>query len=348
MNYFNSIWILIPAYKPQENLITIVETLATQFNIIIVDDGSGQEFGSIFSSVGSIPNVTFLQHSINRGKGQALKTGLDFLNITHLDCQGVITVDADGQHAPMDVEKLAIAMLKAPDDFFLGVRSFGKDTPLRSKFGNNITKILFRIITGYPLQDTQTGLRGIPKLLFPELISLKASRYDFELEMLLHLCNKRVALNQIPITTIYENNNASSHFNPLVDSARIYFVFIRFFAVSLLTALIDYLVFTLVWLIGGGLLTSITSSRLVAGIFNFSMNRGVVFKSTSNIIPQLIKYIALVVAFMFVSFLAIETLSSKFNINIIFAKLISEGILFIASFSVQRIFIFNTWAPKND
>ena len=60
-----------------------------------------------------------------------------------------------------------------------------KNIPLRSRFGNKFTKIIFRLFSGVKINDTQTGLRGIPASLLPDLIKLKTTGYDFELDMLI-------------------------------------------------------------------------------------------------------------------------------------------------------------------
>ncbi len=78
------------------------------------------------------------------------------------DVAGVVTADADGQHAPEDIERVADVLAAQPEALVLGARSFGDDVPLRSRFGNILTRGIMHALLGRKLTDTQTGLRGIP------------------------------------------------------------------------------------------------------------------------------------------------------------------------------------------
>jgi hypothetical protein len=126
------------------------------------------------------------------------------------------------------VGAVAAALGRKRAHVVLGTRSFGRDVPLRSRLGNLLTRKLMRVLTGQRLADTQTGLRGIAREVFPQLLSIEANRYDFELDALL-ACRERWVIEELPIRTIYLDGNASSHFRPIVDSIRIYWVLIRFF-----------------------------------------------------------------------------------------------------------------------
>ena len=110
----------------------------------------------------------------------------------------------------------------------MGIRSFDTGVPWRSQFGNNLTRRIFQLFTRIDLHDTQTGLRAIPRSLLPRLLEVKANRYSFELEMLLIASRDRISLVQKPIQTVYLDGNSDSHFNPVLDSLRIYWVFVRY------------------------------------------------------------------------------------------------------------------------
>jgi glycosyltransferase involved in cell wall biosynthesis len=193
-------------------------------NIIVVDDGSGENYHAVFSQLPA--NVIQLRHSINRGKGYALKTGYQHLHELS-STSPVITVDADGQHLPEDVKKIYEHARQHPHHYILGVRGFNKNVPWRSQFGNNLTKKLCQRLHGLTLDDTQTGLRSTPAWLQRNALNIRANHYEFELECLLMAHQNNVGLIQIPINTVYIENNQSSHFNPLLDSIRIYYVLFR-------------------------------------------------------------------------------------------------------------------------
>lgn len=213
--------ILIPAYKPNMKMIELTETLLNEGYIItVVDDGSGEEFKEVFSSLNS--KVKLLTHEVNKGKGCAMKTGFAYILENYPESQGVITVDADGQHLPEDIQKVKEKMLKNKNKIVIGSRLFKGEVPLRSRFGNSVTKFVFAVVSGLRLEDTQTGLRGIPYSLLKEMLSLEGERYEYEMNMLMYIAKKKIPLVEVPIETVYIEDNASSHFNTIKDSAKIY------------------------------------------------------------------------------------------------------------------------------
>ena len=216
----DEIVILIPAFEPDEvRLPELVRQLRRTFrHLVLVDDGSTKgkaAFESVRAEVDAV-----LVHEVNRGKGAALKTGFAWIRAHLPDAKGVVTADADGQHAPTDIVRVAEATVGHPDGLVLGVRAFVGNVPLRSRFGNWWSRWLFRLLTGLPIQDTQTGLRGIPASLLPRMLEIPGDRYEYELRMLVDARRHPAPPRQLPIETIYINENASSHFRPFTDTVR--------------------------------------------------------------------------------------------------------------------------------
>jgi glycosyltransferase involved in cell wall biosynthesis len=339
--------VLIPAYRPSAGLIDLVRDLTARGvpAIVVVDDGSGAPFRGIFDQAAQLPNVQVLRHAVNQGKGAALKTGINYSHVLFPGLAGVITADADGQHHPEDIERVAASLLTHPDSLVLGVRTFDDAVPLRSRFGNILTRRLMQALVGTKLQDTQTGLRGIPLGMFERLLRIEARGYEFELEMLIAARQMSVPVVEEPIRTIYEPGNKSSHFNPLTDSMKIYFVLLRFSSVSLITALLDNLVFYFVWKKTGFVLESQVAGRVVAVIFNYSMVRKTVFASEEGHQVLLPRYLLLVASSGTASYLGIQFLTSRFGVNAMPAKLFVETLLFFVNFAIQRMFIFREARP---
>lgn len=336
----NSICIVIPAFNPKPVLYDIASQLSDSYPVIIIDDGSDDEYQNIFEKIKQCPNVSILKHAVNLGKGSALKTGFNYFLLNFPGSPGVVTADADGQHSISDIISVSDKLLSMPKKLHLGTRNFDSDVPARSKIGNIATKYIVKLFSGISISDTQTGLRGIPTLFLDNLLKIKTNGYDFELEMLLLACEKKIAIEETMIETIYEDGNKSSHFNPLLDSLKIYLVFFRFSILSILTAVIDYFVFSIAWIISSNILLSTAIARFFAGTFNFIFAKKAVFLSKNNILLELSKYILLVIVLMFISYALVTTLVIFLSINIFAAKFISEGILFFASFAMQRIYIF--------
>lgn len=337
--------LLIPAYQPNEKLIQLVRSLR-EFHpnqrIIVVDDGSDADKSPIFTEICDY-NIELLKHAKNRGKGQALKTGFKhWITSSSANASGIVTADADGQHLHKDVMHISDSFMKNPLVLYLGVRQFNKASiPWRSRFGNKLTKFVLRLFTKVPLQDTQTGLRAIPRKLIKEVLhKSKTSGYDFELEMLLTAQEKQIVIEQISISTVYLDNNSSSHFNPLIDSIKIYFVFIRFAAISLLSAAIDFTLFSFIYWAKKNIFLAVVVGRILSATFNFQLNHLLAFKTKKKFFPAACKYTSLAVFLGLIAYSLIKFINS-FGINVYSSKIIAEIALFILSFTIQHLFIFN-------
>jgi glycosyltransferase involved in cell wall biosynthesis len=226
--------LIIPAFEPGAALTALVRDFSHEgFPIVVVDDGSGESFRGIFEELKSWQSISVLRHPSNLGKGQAIKTALRFY-LAHRNplSVGVITADADGQHATADVLEIARQFTKSPDRLWLGVRPPSRTAPWRSRIGNQLSRYSVAKLAGVSLVDTQTGLRGIPLSLIPRLLKIPHSRYEFELAMLLLAIDQRYPIAELPIQTIYRDRNKCSHFRPLLDSLLVYSVFWRYAARS--------------------------------------------------------------------------------------------------------------------
>lgn len=223
--------VLIPALKPCSRLLDVIGGLLageSSLRIILVDDGSPAECEAIFQEAQRLPRVELIRHDRNRGKGAALRTGMGRFLDTAANHEVLVTADADGQHLPADILSVAERARKHSDSLVIGCRSFSGPVPFRSRFGNDLTRLIFRLLSGRKLADTQTGLRAIPPRLLDRLLAVQANRYEFELEMLMIASRLGVPFEIVPIQTVYLEGNVASHFNPLLDSIRIYWVFVRY------------------------------------------------------------------------------------------------------------------------
>jgi putative flippase GtrA len=278
---------------------------------------------------------------VNLGKGAALKTGLNYVACNYPASAGAVTADADGQHSLADILATAQGLSATPRSVVLGARQFDGDVPGRSKFGNTITRYIMRAVTGQKLTDTQTGLRGIPMDFIPDLLRSKATGYDFELDMLVQCKYTNRHIREVPIATIYIDQNRSSHFNPLLDSMRIYFVFIRFAAVSLTTAGIDNLVFILALRFSSTIWICMVTARLVAAAFNYYANKRGVFHSKATNTTALPKYWLSMLVAGALSYGLIQLIVSYTRLGVVSAKMSAETIMFFFSFVIQRDFVFS-------
>jgi putative flippase GtrA len=335
--------IAIPAFQPEAKLVALVGDLRalTGAPIVIIDDGSGEECRGFFEQAARIPAVTVLRHAINLGKGAALKTAFNYALCEWPELCGVVTADADGQHLPEDILRVAQRLEEEPDSLVLGTRVFDNDVPLRSRIGNTLTVGVMRIVTGQHLNDTQTGLRGVPRALLLHMLRILANGYEFELDMLLVCKHREIPIVGVPIRTVYIDQNRASHFNPLTDSLKIYFTLLRFGAVSLTTTAIDNTIFfTLTHHYGWVVWQAQATARLVALVFNYRAARRAVFLKESSSPLTFLKFVGLVVVSGLLSFALITLFTEEFDFRLMPAKLTAESLLFFLNFLVQRDLIF--------
>ena len=344
-NNLARIVVLIPAFKPGEALANLSKELIERGfeQIVIVDDGSGDEYAAHFAELGQL-GCRVLAHNVNRGKGRALKTGIADIISQGGDIDGVVTADADGQHLVRDIVCVAQMLNEWQDTIVLGSREFCGEVPLKSRMGNAITRGVFNFLSGQRIRDTQTGLRGLPGKSLEKLLDLPGERYEYEMNMLLEASRLNLKLKEIDIETVYINNNSGSHFNPLKDSWRIYKRIILFGASSLLAFGVDFLVFTMItlWVTGTERLwIPVVSARVISSLVNFSVNRHVIFskKDKQSLKRHLIGYYLLAAVILALNYAIISALNA-FGLNLYLAKALTEILLFLLSFFVQRRVVF--------
>lgn len=212
--------IIIPAYEPDGELVRIVEELSRhKFKIVVVDDGSGEKYADIFKKLEDKADIVVLEK--NAGKGAALKAGMSYIKENLPKCKTFITCDADGQHRPEDVLRVQ-KMLNSGEKFVLTVRQRKGKIPFRSRFGNDLSKFVYALLTNRYLSDNQSGLRGFDISHIDWLLKVKKSNYDYEMNVLYCAAKMGIKITTLAIDAIYIENNASSHFNPILDTVRIY------------------------------------------------------------------------------------------------------------------------------
>ena len=219
--------IIIPSLKPCVQLTNVVDRLLElgATNIVLVDDGSGEQYASVFEQLVAKPQVALLTHTKNRGKGKALKLAFKYClnNFANMaDFKGVVTADADGQHTPEDIINVGLKLeASSSGSIVWGTRTFDDNTPRESFKGNQESNAAMRKFFKIYLPDTQTGLRGISKKILPWVTRLRGTKYNYELNMLIRCHQRRVNFVQVPINTVYLNDNVGSHYKRKRDNARL-------------------------------------------------------------------------------------------------------------------------------
>lgn len=345
--------IIIPAYQPDEKVIHTIHGLveAGYNDILVVDDGSSESCNDIFKTVEQMQECTLLRHQVNKGKGAALKTAIEYFVVNRKDKDAVVTVDADGQHLVKDIEAVSETVLESKKVVF-GVRNFSDpNVPTKSKLGNNITATVFRLFFGMKLRDTQTGLRAFPKEYLPEMAIVEGERYEYETNVLLYMNRHRIPFEQVDISTVYIEENKSSHFRAVRDSLRIYALILKYLFSSVAAALIDTVVFYILkkWAILAFIPIPLTYSaticaRIISSLVNYGINAKHVFKEDATKTTFMKYYILAVVQLVLSATLVyivehVLQISSPLLSTV--AKAIIDTILFFFSFRIQHKWVFN-------
>ena len=341
---------IVPSLNPDERFCEVVTGLIEiGFGCVyIVDDGSGPEYEHIFAGALLRPEVVLVRHEVNCGKGRALKSAMKlYLEQCEGEYIGVVTVDGDGQHSPQDSLSVGKRLIENPEALVLGVRDFDdKSVPARSAFGNKFTRNIMWALSGVKVSDTQTGLRAISNDFARELLDVQGERYEFETNMLLQASKLRIPILEEPIGTIYIDDNSASHYRPLVDSARIMALILKFVLSSILSAGVDYLAFCIFEYLfaylpaGGRLFVTIAAARIISALFNFVINKKIVFQSKEQTSRAMLRYGILALAMFLCSYGGTYLLSEILPLPAPLAKPLVDTILFLISFKIQRRWIF--------
>ena len=339
-------YVLIPAYQPDARLPRLILELHRadpSTKIVVVDDGSGQKFSDIFEA-SATAGAHVISYENNRGKGYALREGFTWIRDVAGDLsECVVTADADGQHTLNDIFRVGRTCTDTGTSV-LGVREFVGHVPARSRIGNTATSALFWLATGWKLKDTQTGLRAFPVALLPALLEVQGDRYEYELRVLLHLAKFRHPVTQIPIETIYEAGNPTSHFRPLQDSARIWAPLLKFAASSGVATIIDYVLVLALNALTGALFFPVVVARMVSASVNFAMNRRVFEATGVPLRRSALRYAALAAAVVAGSYTMLAVLTG-IGMPLWIAKIIADTTMYLVSYSAQSRYVF---APAQD
>lgn len=316
--------VIIPAYQPDEALIKLVSEINENgFGIIVVDDGSGEDYKNIFEQISDKAHIITLEK--NMGKGSALKSGFAAVKSMFEDCQHIITSDADGQHKIEDIIRVRDE-LNNQSEMVLTIRRRKGKIPFRSKIGNDLSKFVYTILTGHYFFDNQSGLRGFAAKHIDWLCMVNGEKYDYELNVIYYADKQSVPITTIAIEAVYINDNKSSHFEPLKDTVRIYKLLFSSAWVSFVAALLCEILIILSSVFFGNKLIYITvpSAGVIAAFFSVLINRFIAFRNfkygdgTRAVIFTIIRFATYTLSCMMISLILPRIpLFVSFNIVVI-------------------------------
>ncbi len=358
--------VLIPSLEPDDRLPAYVRDLMDNGfpRVVVVNDGSSAAYQPVFDELAAL-GATVLGYEVNHGKGYALKHGYQWILENEKDCCGVLTADADGQHTVPDCIRLAEALAGGEDALWLGSRDFNlPEIPPKSRFGNKTTSAVFKLLYGVWLPDTQTGLRAFRREELPFMIGVEGNRYEYEMNVLIACARRKLPIKTLTIETVYENNNAGTHFHPIRDSWRIYKVilgsFFRYSAASIVSWLVEFAVLSLLmfWvfrahendkIIALGIpfafraLVAKPIARLVSAPLNYWLNRDFVFRDRRDR-GTIVRYVilavcSLVVTTLLFAFLDHFLLGGAPVVHLLL-NIVIDVVMYVVNFRIQQRWVF--------
>lgn len=202
---------LIPAWNEAAYIAPVVKATGEQLPVLVVDDGSTDDTPSLAAAAGA----SVVRHERNQGKGQALVTG--FAWALGQGYRAVLTLDADGQHDPVEIPKFLDAYQMDLGDLIIGRRDF-QQMPFPNRFANPIGSRLLSIALKQRIHDNQCGYRLHTQRLL-ETLDLKTTGFELEVEVVIQAVCKGMRIGWVPIRTIYSTGK-ESYFHPFHDTRR--------------------------------------------------------------------------------------------------------------------------------
>ena len=361
------IYIVIPAFEPEAGLYLRIRKMTERIpaQIIVIDDGSGRGYRKTFDQIEGTGYCTVLRHDKNRGKGRALKTGFDHIRRQMAGQSGtvrydksavrILCADCDGQHLPDDGVRLLEMTRRYPGSLILGVRDFsGPEVPWKSRFGNWISSVVFRALSGIYLEDTQTGFRAFDGSLLELMLRVPGERFEYETSVLLACAKQDIPVRTEKIETVYEEKNAGTHFRPVKDSIRVMAALfhepVKFILSSLFCAALDLFLFWIFeTILRAGqferILAATAGARLLSASVNFTINRNWVFQSERigemrGCRREALSYFLLCIGIMAASAISVAVASDLSGLEPAAVKIPCDILLFFLSFQIQKNRIF--------
>lgn len=215
----SSYWVVIPAYNEAETVRNVAMRARQQVTrVVVVDDGSSDGTAQMLAGL----DVTVLHNQTNLGKAGSLARG--FAYALGQGAVGVITLDADGQHAPEEISSFINASIMNPDAFLIGARRRDQRKASFLRYlANRIADFWVGCAAGQLIEDSQSGFRLYPAQLLREVTILhnRNRSFVYESEIVIEAARRGFACRNVAVSVTRRAGPSPSHFRPIVDIARI-------------------------------------------------------------------------------------------------------------------------------
>jgi glycosyltransferase involved in cell wall biosynthesis len=220
---------IIPAYQDERHIGDIVHRTRKQLNhVVVIDDGSTDYTARHAREAGA----EVIVHDQNRGKGEAIKTGLAHVlaasntppvaeNGSDRQVRWISLLDSDGQHLPEEIDRfLTVAVAATQPTFLIGNRMNNPAAmPFIRRVVNRFMSRQISRVCKQEIPDTQCGFRMLDHRLIPQLLG-GGDRFDYDTEVLIIASRKGYRIESVPITTVYTDQ--VSKIRPVRDAIRFF------------------------------------------------------------------------------------------------------------------------------
>lgn len=330
--------ILIPGFERAACLAMAVELLSEGFPVVAVCEEGGAARAAGCAAVES-------------PKGNELRAGLEYFFREMRELPGVVVWEAEGGYAAEDVREMAAALGANPDRFAIADRAANPGLNLRARLVKSWAGRLLAVVHGRPVRDPWAGLRAIPTALVPAFLNLKGEGRGFAFNMVLNLQHKGVKALNVPVGAPYTPGEGRERGERVKDIFRILALPFRFISASLVATIADYAVFILTdtVLLKGHWLIANTASRGAGAVVGYFLNRNLVFKRKNDTWSKELvaaAQFALLALFNYgVSSGLVFLQHDLLHIHEVIAKVLTDMLLFVISYTVQREIIFRRKSP---
>lgn len=195
--------ILLPAYNEEKNIKQVIKEAkkyVPNSKIVVVDDGSTDKTYELAKKTGA----KILRHEVNKGKGEALKTGFDFFLKSNVDF--VVVADADRQYLVKEAPRLIIPLQQGEADFVTGYRNW-RGVPFRHKLGNFVWRRFFNLLFGTNFKDTNCGFISLSKKTIRKTKRALHGGYIVENTLFVEALKNKLKIKQVPVSVVYRKKS---------------------------------------------------------------------------------------------------------------------------------------------
>lgn len=232
--------IVIPAYNEEANIRSVVsrvKAMKPACEVIVVDDGSLDRTSLEAEAAGA----RVIRHPYNKGNGASVKTGIRAARGEY-----VLLLDADGQHAPEDLDRLLEHL--GPYDLVVGARTRDSDSARSRDLGNWVFRTLASYLVEMKVPDPTSGFRCFKRDKVMDFIHLLPNQYSYPTTTTMSFIKAGYNVKHVPIKA-HRRQGGKSHIRPVRDGVKFVTIILRM--ITLFNPIKIFMPLALIWFVLG-------------------------------------------------------------------------------------------------